>query len=75
MIELYESEFNIVQEILKNGVRQGEFNKDLNIYDTSVLLYNFIASLENITLFGYSERKEQNNLYKHAIDLILPGLK
>lgn len=75
VIELYESEFNIVQEILKNGVRQGEFNKDLNIYDTSVLLYNFIASLENITLFGYSERKEQNNLYKHAIDLILPGLK
>lgn len=73
--ELYEPEFDIVQEILKNGVKQGEFNKDLNVYDTSVLLYNFISSLENAVFFGYNDRKEQKNLYKQAIDLILPGLK
>lgn len=73
--ELYEREFDIVQEILKNGVKQGEFNKDLNVYDTSVLLYNFISSLENVVLFGYSDREEQKKLYKRALDLILPGLK
>ncbi|HLR20004.1 MAG TPA: TetR/AcrR family transcriptional regulator [Staphylococcus sp.] len=73
--ELYEPEFDIVKEILENGVKQGEFNKDLNVYDTSVLLYNFIYSLENADLFGYNEREVQKNLYKQAIDLILPGLR
>lgn len=73
--ELYEPEFEIVQEILENGVNQGEFKKDLNIYDTAVLLYNFISSLENAVLFGYQEGEEQKNLYKHAVDLIIPGLK
>ncbi|WP_040985015.1 TetR/AcrR family transcriptional regulator [Oceanobacillus jeddahense] len=73
--ELYEPEFEIVQEILEKGVTQGEFKKGLNIYEISVLLYNFISSLENLELFGYRQRQEQKNLYKHAIDLILPGLK
>lgn len=72
---LYEPEFEIVQEILKNGVNHGEFKKDLNIYDTAVLLYNFISSLENAVLFGYEESESQKNLYKHAVDLILQGLK
>lgn len=73
--ELYEPEFEIVQEILKNGVNHGEFKKDLNIYDTAVLLYNFISSLENAVLFGFEESESQKNLYKHAVDLILQGLK
>ncbi|PTI45839.1 TetR/AcrR family transcriptional regulator [Staphylococcus succinus] len=75
VIDLYEPEFNIVQEILKKGVKHGEFKKNLSVYDTSVLLYNFIFSLENADLFGYRSREEQKNIYKYAIDLIIPGLK
>lgn len=75
VIELYEPEFQIVYRILEEGITQGEFKKDLHINDVSMLLYNFITSLENAELFGYRSSQEQKDLYKLAVDLILPGLK
>lgn len=74
-LKLYEPEFQIVCRILKEGISRGEFKEDLHIDDVSVLLYNFITSLTNAELFGYSSSQEQKNLYTLAIDLIVPGLK
>lgn len=73
-LKLYEPEFQIVSLILEEGRNSGEFKEDLHIDDVSVLLYNFITSLANVDLFGY-EAERQQNLYKLAIDLVLPGLK
>lgn len=75
MLKLYEPEFQIVSGILEEGISRGEFKEDLRIDDVSVLLYNFITSLANAELFGYHSSQEKKNLYKLAIDLILPGLK
>ncbi|MFS0562692.1 TetR/AcrR family transcriptional regulator [Terribacillus sp. 179-K 1B1 HS] len=75
VVELYEPEFRIVSRILEDGIKSGEFKKDLQLDEVSVLLYNFITSLTNAELYGYRSNQEQKNLYKLAIDLILPGLK
>ncbi|MFD1067940.1 TetR/AcrR family transcriptional regulator [Oceanobacillus locisalsi] len=75
VLKLYEPEFQIVNRILEEGINRGEFKEDLHIDDVSVLLYNFITSLVNAELFGYHSSQDQKNLYKLAIDLILPGLK
>lgn len=75
VLELYEPEFQIVSRILEEGISRGEFKVDLQIDDVSVLLYNFITSLANAELYGYRSSQEQKNLYKQAIDLIVPGLK
>ena len=75
VLKLYEPEFQIVIHILEEGINRGEFKENLHIDDVSVLLYNFITSLANAELFGYRSSQEQKNLYKLAIDLILPGLK
>ncbi|TFJ91502.1 TetR/AcrR family transcriptional regulator [Lentibacillus salicampi] len=75
VLKLYEPEFQIVTRILEEGISRGEFKEDLHVDDVSVLLYNFITSLANAELFGYHSNQEQNNLYKLAVDLILPGLK
>ncbi|WP_366247330.1 TetR/AcrR family transcriptional regulator [Terribacillus aidingensis] len=75
VVELYEPEFRIVNRILEDGINSGEFKKDLQIDEVSVLIYNFITSLTNAELYGYRSNQEQKNLYKAAIDLILPGLK
>lgn len=74
MLKLYEPEFQIVSDILEEGISRGEFKGDLRIDDVSVLLYNFITSLANAELLGYRSSQEKKNLYKLAIDLILPGL-
>lgn len=75
VLKLYEPEFQIVSHILEEGISRGEFKEDLHVEDVSVLLYNFITSLADAELFGYHSSQEQANLYKLAIDLILPGLK
>ena len=75
VLELYEPEFQIVSRILEEGISRGEFKVDLQIDDVSVLLYNFITSLANAELYGYRSSQQQKNLYKQAIDLIVPGLK
>lgn len=75
LLELYEPEFQIVSRILEEGISLGEFKGDLHIHDVSVLLYQLITSLANAALFGYRSNQEQKNLYKLAIDIILPGLK
>lgn len=75
LLELYEPEFQIVSRILEEGISLGEFKGDLHIHDVSVLLYQLITSLANAAMFGYSSNQEQKNLYKLAIDLIVPGLK
>jgi AcrR family transcriptional regulator len=75
VLKLYEPEFQIVSRILEEGIRNGEFKEDLHIDDVSVLLYNFITSIANAELFGYRSNQELKNLYKLAIDLIVPGLK
>lgn len=75
LLELYEPEFQIVSRILEEGISLGEFKGDLHIHDVSVLLYQLITSLANAAMFGYRSNQEQKNLYKLAIDLIVPGLK
>lgn len=75
LLELYEPEFQIVSRILEEGISLGEFKEDLHIHDVSVLLYQLITSLANAAMFGYRSNQEQKNLYKLAIDLIVPGLK
>lgn len=75
LLELYEPEFQIVSRILEEGISLGEFKGDLHIHDVSVLLYQLITSLANAAMFGYRSNQEQKNLYKLAIDLVVPGLK
>lgn len=75
VLKLYEPEFEIVSHILEEGINRGEFNEDLQVDDVTVLLYNFITSLANAELYGYHSSQVQANLYKLAIDVILPGLK
>ncbi len=75
MLNLYEPEFQIVSRILEEGINRGEFKEDLHIDDVSVLLYNFITSLANAELFGYSSNQDQKNLYRLAIELIVSGLR
>lgn len=75
IIELYEPEFQIVSRIVSEGVQNGEFKKNLKVEDVAILLYSFINSLANIELYGYRSKQQQENIYKLAIDLILPGLK
>lgn len=75
VIKLYEPEFKIISNILEEGIKQGEFKEDLNIVNISVLIYNLITSLTNTDLYGYHIDQEKSDLYKQAIDLIVPGLK
>ncbi|MGE7981577.1 TetR/AcrR family transcriptional regulator [Solibacillus sp. NPDC093137] len=75
VIKLYEPEFQIVKDILVEGIESGEFKNDLQVDDITVLLFNFMTSLDHLDLFDYSTPQKQKKIYRLAIDLVLPGLK
>lgn len=72
---MYEPEFQIVKDILVEGIESGEFKNDLQVDDIAVLLFNFMTSLDHLDLFDYSTPQKQKKIYRLAIDLVLPGLK
>jgi AcrR family transcriptional regulator len=74
ILELFEPEFNIIRLILMEGKESGEFAKDINIENVSVILYNLVSGLSAAPIFGYNPQ-DLKGLYKDAIDIALKGIK
>ncbi|MFD2215624.1 TetR/AcrR family transcriptional regulator [Metabacillus endolithicus] len=74
-IDMFKYEFDIIQAILEEGKKSGEFKSDLNIESTTHILFSLISSLSNSFFFGYKTPEGQRNLYTNAIDIIIHGLK
>lgn len=75
IISMFKPEIDIIKEILEEGKKTGEFKSDLNINNTSVILFNLISSLSDSFFFGYKTQEDQMNLYSNAIDIFVEGLK
>ncbi|WP_078393453.1 TetR/AcrR family transcriptional regulator [Shouchella patagoniensis] len=75
IINMFKPEMDIITEILEEGKRSGEFKADLNIDNTSIILFNLISSLSDSFFFGYKTQEDQSNLYSSAIEIFVEGLK
>jgi len=74
ILELFEPEFNIIRQLLIEGKDSGEFAKDMNIDNVSIILYSLVSNLSVSPIFGYHS-EDLHVLFKDAIDLALHGIK
>lgn len=74
ILELFEPEFNIIRILLIEGMESGEFAKDMNIKNVSVILYNLVSNLCVSPIFGY-DSEDLQTLFKDAINIALHGIK
>lgn len=74
ILELFEPEFNIIRILLIEGMESGEFAKDMNIKNVSVILYNLVSNLCVSPIFGY-DSEDLQTLFKDAINIALYGIK
>lgn len=74
ILDLFEPEFNIIRLLLIEGKESGEFAKDINIENVSIILYNLVSNLSISPIFGYNTEDLQV-LFKDAINVALHGIK
>lgn len=74
-INMFKPEFEIIQAILEDGKKSGEFNSELDVNSTTIILFNLISSLSNFSFLGFKTPDAQRNLYNQAIDIVIQGIK
>ncbi|GEN50910.1 TetR/AcrR family transcriptional regulator [Alkalibacterium pelagium] len=72
---LLKNELDAVKIIIEEGKDTGEFRKDLNSHDTSVILMNLVTGFNEASLYGYKTLDEQKALGACAVRLFIEGLK
>ncbi len=75
VVELYKPEFDVVSEIIKEGIHRGEFSPDLNVEETSIILLALISGLFDTALLAFNTQEAKEALYKKAIDTVINGIK
>ncbi|WP_405117311.1 TetR family transcriptional regulator C-terminal domain-containing protein [Paenibacillus sp. FSL K6-1217] len=65
---------NIIRLLLLEGTKTGEFAKDIDIDNVSIILYNLVSNLSIAPIFGYNT-EELQVLFKDAINVALYGIK
>ncbi|MFC5711919.1 TetR/AcrR family transcriptional regulator [Thalassorhabdus alkalitolerans] len=75
VVELFKPEFEVVSEIIKEGIRNKEFNKDLNVEEISVILLALISGLYDTALLVFNTQESKELLYKKAIDTVINGIR
>ncbi|GAE26685.1 regulatory protein [Halalkalibacter wakoensis JCM 9140] len=75
VVELFKPEFNVVSEIIKEGIYKGEFDPDLHVEETSIILLALISGLFDTAFLAFNTQEVKEALYKKAIDTVINGIK
>lgn len=73
IVNLIEPEIKLIESIIKRGVNKNELRKDLDISETSFILYSILTTLGSVNILGY--KKDINHLYEQTMILFLAGIE